>query len=169
MSIINRNGRLQRGTVRRDGWTAARRATFLDVLAATGCVGEAERAAEMSRGCARKLRNRDARFGELWEEAMAAAYRRLEDELLAHALGRAVAPENPGAERSEPAPEHRRPFDPQLALAILKVRGRRDATGKRGVPPLSPAEVEAALMTKLGDLAVRLGVGRLETDRRGEA
>lgn len=155
--IINHNGRPMRGKVRHDGWTVERRTTFLDVLAATGNVGEAERAAEMSQGSARKLRRRDAEFGRLWEAALADAYMRLEDELLAYALGRASDPANPGTERDEPAPEHRRPFDPQVALAILKLKGRGGSFGPRKpVRPLEPAEVDAMLMEKLGDLAKRL-------------
>lgn len=155
--IINNAGRLGRGTERKNGWTVGRRKTFLDVLAATGRVGEAERAAGMAEGAARKLRSRDARFGRLWAEALAAAYLRLEDELLGYAMGHALAPDDPGSEREEPAPEHRRPFDPQLAMAVLKLRGKRTPVRRRGEPPLDPAALDAALMKKLGDLAVRLG------------
>lgn len=159
--IINHHGQLKRGKTRRDGWTDARRKIFLDVLAATGSVGHAERSAGMSKGCARGLRRRDARFGELWEEALALAYRRLEEELLAVALGQARRPGDPGDgrddEREEPAPEHLPRFDAALAIQILKMRRRHQPIGPRKpVRPLEPAEVEIALMKKLADLAIRL-------------
>ncbi len=156
MGIVNNAGRLGLGRERKNGWTVARRRTFLDVLAATARVCEAEKAAGMAEGSARKLRHRDARFGRLWADALAAAYLRLEDELLAHAMGGALAPDDPGSERDEPAPEHRRAFDPQLAIAVLKLRGKRAPGRRRGEPPLDPAALDVALMNKLGDLAARL-------------
>lgn len=154
--IINHNGRPIRGRQRHDGWTPKRCKVFLDMLAATGSVKDSEAAAGMSQGSARNVRRRDARFGELWDEALALAYRRLEDELLAYALGRAVSPDDPGSERDEPAAEHRPPFDPRLAIQILKLRGWRSPAGRKRSPPLDPAAVDAALMKKLADLAERL-------------
>ena len=149
--IINRNGRLQLGTVRADGWTQERRALFLDVLAATGSVTQGVEATGMSRTSARALRARDPVFARLWDEALEQAYHRLEEELLAHALGERpdageaarAEPINPGPERSEPPVEHRRPFSPHLALAVLRWRDRRGVRrGERAAPPASPAELE---------------------------
>ena len=157
--IINHKGRLLRGARRRNGWTLEKRALFLDMLAATGSVRRSEAAAGMSQGAAARLRGRDAEFAGLWAEALEAAYVRLEHELLAHALGEARSPDNPGPERAEPPAEMVGPFDPRLAIAVLRLRGRsRQARNKRVIGPVDPVEVEAALMRKLGDMAKKMGL-----------
>src|SRR5688572_30349166 len=58
---------------RRDGWSGERMATFLEVLADTGLVTEASRAAGMSREAAYSLRNRDPVFAAGWRAALAKA------------------------------------------------------------------------------------------------
>ena len=59
--------------VRHDGWTGERMATFLEVLADTGIVSEACRAAGMSREGVYSLRNRDPVFDAAWRAAQAKA------------------------------------------------------------------------------------------------
>jgi len=58
---------------RHDGWTGERMARFLEVLADTGIVTEACRAAGMSRNSAYSLRNRDAVFDSAWRAALTKA------------------------------------------------------------------------------------------------
>lgn len=77
---------LQRAAVRKDGWTKARRKAFLDTLAATCNVGKACEEAGMSVAGAYALRRRDAAFGDLWREALALGYERLESALLERVL-----------------------------------------------------------------------------------
>lgn len=70
--------RKQMRAVRRDGWTAKRRAAFLEALALTCNVQESARLAGMSIAGAYDLRKRDAGFAALWEEAKEQAYDALE-------------------------------------------------------------------------------------------
>lgn len=162
-AVINHKGRLMRGRRRRDGWTVERRALFLDMLAATGSVQRAEAAAGMSKGQAARLRGRDAEFAELWAQALEAGYLRLEHELLAHALGEARSPDNPGPERAEPPAALAGPFDPQLAIQVLRLRGRsKQSRAKKVIGPVDPVEVEAALMRKLADMARKMGLTESE-------
>jgi hypothetical protein len=61
-------------TTRRDGWTVARQARFLQVLAATCSVTRAASAVGMSRESAHRLRARDpdGLFAAMWERAFPA-------------------------------------------------------------------------------------------------
>lgn len=77
---------LQVTRTRKDGWTKAKRKTFLDALAATCNVKHAAREAGMSTTGLYMLRSRDPAFAELWREAMATGYERLEELLLTRAL-----------------------------------------------------------------------------------
>ena len=58
---------------RRDGWTIARQARFLKVLAATRSVTEAARVVRMSRESAHRLRKRDPHglFAAMWAQCFA--------------------------------------------------------------------------------------------------
>jgi hypothetical protein len=71
---------------RRDGWTAARRETFLAVLAETCNVTIACESVGMSDVGAYKLRRRDAAFRKAWRSALTEGYARLEIKLLERAL-----------------------------------------------------------------------------------
>lgn len=70
----------------RDGWTRARRAQFLEVLAETVNVTAAVRAVGLSAQGAYRLRKRDAAFGAAWDQTIADAYGRVEMLLLERAL-----------------------------------------------------------------------------------
>ena len=159
MTIANgQNGRLLRRAVRKDGWTKARRRTFLEVLAATCNVRRAVEAAGQTSYGAYALRRRDGAFALLWNEALEQGYLRLEDELLLRALGRSSAPENPDAELGDPPPEQVGPFDPDLAIRILKMRAPRGAgRGRAAQRGATQDEVDAELMKRLDALAARLG------------
>jgi hypothetical protein len=56
---------------RRDGWTAERQLTFLDMLWQTRSITKAARAAGMSRESAYRLRARAELFTALWDRACA--------------------------------------------------------------------------------------------------
>lgn len=181
MDIINHKGKLLRGEGRHDGWTLERRAIFLQALQETASVIQAERAAGMGRGSANKLRKRDAEFAQAWVEALEVGYARLEHELLAHALCRAeprddaratdILPPDDAEAAAAPQPEAAsqpeavRPFDPELAIRVLMMRGRAPATrAKRAAPPATPAEVDAALMEKLESMARTMGLEKPEEE-----
>ena len=59
--------------IRRDGWTVARQARFLNALAATHSVTRAARAVRMSRESAHRLRKRDPHglFAAMWAQCFA--------------------------------------------------------------------------------------------------
>ncbi len=73
-------------TARPDGWTPARRKTFLTALSMTCNVTSSSAAAGMNRHSAGALRQRDPLFAAQWAEAMASGYDRLEEGLLAAAI-----------------------------------------------------------------------------------
>ena len=67
-------------------WSKARKATFLDHLAATCNVSAAAEAAGVLTGSVYQLRRRDAGFRAGWGEALQAGYEMLELQLVGHAL-----------------------------------------------------------------------------------
>ncbi|VWX56117.1 conserved hypothetical protein [Sphingorhabdus sp. 109] len=62
---------------RHDGWTEARKKTFLAVLRESGCVADACRVAGISTTSAYRLRRRDPAMAELWDAALADGLRGL--------------------------------------------------------------------------------------------
>lgn len=144
---------LHKRKVRKDGWTPAVRAAFLDVLAATCNVTMACQAVGRAMTGARALKRRDGEFARLWAEAIAAGRERLEEELIACALGEVASGDNPEGERPEPPPAK---FDADLAIKVLQLQGG-SRQGKRppGRPP-SQTEIDAALMARLETLARQL-------------
>tara|TARA_R100001244_G_scaffold9454_2_gene11458 strand:+ start:17619 stop:18395 length:777 start_codon:yes stop_codon:yes gene_type:complete len=62
---------------RHDGWTEARRKTFLAVLRESGCVTDACRVAGVSGTSAYRLRRRDPEMAALWDEALETGQRGL--------------------------------------------------------------------------------------------
>jgi hypothetical protein len=64
-----------RQATRRDGWTQARRARFLECLAASANVQRACLAVRMSRQSAYRLRRRDPAFAAAWDDALRTARR----------------------------------------------------------------------------------------------
>ncbi|SCW69330.1 hypothetical protein SAMN02927924_02198 [Sphingobium faniae] len=72
--------------VRKDGWTPARRKTFLETLAATSNVSEAARAAGRNLSSAYYLRRRDPGFAREWAQALNVGYAELETLLLRQSL-----------------------------------------------------------------------------------
>jgi hypothetical protein len=78
--------RPQQRSPRKDGWTAARRAKFLEILSVTSNVSEAVEAVGMSQTGVYALKNRDAGFARAWMEALEQAYCELELHILRQAM-----------------------------------------------------------------------------------
>src|SRR3954451_16989026 len=74
-------------TPRHDGWTPDRMAAFLEVLADTGIVSDAARAAGMHRDSAYALRNRDPVIAAGWRAAQAQARPQVADGRLGRSIG----------------------------------------------------------------------------------
>ncbi|MEG3172902.1 hypothetical protein U1708_11835 [Sphingomonas sp. ZB1N12] len=77
-----RNRVTQVRTVRKDGWTAARREGFLLALSMTANVTTAAIGVGMTPSGAHALRRREPAFAALWAEALVSGYDRLEEALL---------------------------------------------------------------------------------------
>lgn len=117
--------------LRHDGWTPARQALFLRVLAATGNVSAAAREAGMTRQSAYKLRARLARepFDHAWQAAFATGYDRLAEAAMERALN---GTEVPHYHKGELVGTHRR-FDERLTLGLLHLRAGAPAR-RRDLP-----------------------------------
>lgn len=129
--------------------TDASDARFLDSLAASCNVTWSAKAAGFSKEACYKRRNRDPRFAERWQEALAQGYARLEAALVKAAVdvmeGRAPDPDTPIP-----------PMSVRDAIAILKlhrdsVHGAGKRPGWRG-RPRALAEVKQSILTKLAAL-----------------
>jgi hypothetical protein len=149
-----KNRRLQVSVPKERGWTKAKRAAFLDMLAATCNVKASAQHVGMHPVGAYRLRRRDPQFADLWRAAILTGYDRLEEMLLAHA-GAGVNDVAIGETEIEPAP-----FDPKMAMELLRqhrptVEGRRKRPTGR-LERTDRATAEAALLKKLDALARRL-------------
>lgn len=151
--------KLQKRAPRKDGWSKAVRARFLDAFAATCNAKWAAASVSRTPSSLYALKRRDPEFALLCHEALRDGYERLEAELLARALGQTGDEENPGDDdRGEPPALP--PFDPMLALKILQMRqaeatrgnDRRSRTFRR----VTQEETDAELMRKLAAAERRL-------------
>jgi hypothetical protein len=77
---------VQLKAIRRDGWTPARRALFLETMQATANVSEAARVAGKNLSSAYYLRRHDPGFAREWQQALAVGYAELEALLLRQSL-----------------------------------------------------------------------------------
>lgn len=86
--VVNggRNRITQARTVRKDGWTAARREGFLLALSMTANVTTSAVSVGITPSGAHALRRREPGFAALWGEALASGYDRLEEALLTATL-----------------------------------------------------------------------------------
>jgi hypothetical protein len=141
---------IQKRAPRKDGWSKTMRAKFLDHLAATCNVSASAARINRSPDSARDLRRRDGEFARLWGEAIAAGRERLEEELVACALGQMPTGDNPSNERQEP-PAIR--FDPELALQVLKLQSGGHQARRRAGPPPAQDDIDIALIERLEALA----------------
>lgn len=102
---------------RHDGWTAARRARFLTVLAHTGCVRDACRVVGLASTNAYRTRARLPDFAKRWDDALARANKGL----VATAYARAVeGVEEPIIRGDKVVATRRRYSDSLLALLIKR-------------------------------------------------
>ncbi len=161
-------GRLQVRKAAKGGWTPAKRAAFLEHLAATCNIAASARAVGMAPRGAHALKARDAVFAADWAAAIEAAYETLEARLLAYALGEvegeAEAESEAEADGDAEAELRGAHFDPRVAVQALGFRRRDAAAGGRGpsCKRATIAEVEAALVAKLDAIARRGQAGAAE-------
>src|SRR3982751_1592031 len=74
------------GSIRHDGWTGEKIATFCEALAETAVVAEACEAARMGISGAYAARRRNSLFAAAWDAALSIARERLADTLLARSM-----------------------------------------------------------------------------------
>ena len=153
-------GRLQVRKAAKGGWTSAKRAAFLEHLAATCNIAASARAVGMAPRGAHALKKRDAVFAADWAGAIEAAYETLEVRLLAYALGEtegeAEAESEAEADGDAEAELRGAHFDPRVAVQALGFRKRGGAAVGAGAGTLckrvSLAELEAVLVARLDAL-----------------
>ncbi|MBP2514337.1 hypothetical protein [Sphingomonas sp. PvP018] len=149
-------GRLQVRKAARGGWTPAKRAAFLEHLAATCNIAASARAVGMAPRGAHALKARDAVFAADWARAIEAAYETLEVRLLAYALGDAEGEAEAEADGDAEAELRGAHFDPRVAVQALGFRKRGGAAVGSGAGTLckrvSLAELEAVLVARLDAL-----------------
>ncbi len=162
-------GRLQVRKAAKGGWTPAKRAAFLEHLAATCNIAASARAVGMAPRGAHALKARDAVFAADWAGAIEAAYETLEVRLLAYALGESEGEaeaeseaEADGVVDGDAEAELRGAhFDPRVAVQALGFRKRAGGAaggtaGGSGAGTLckrvSLAELEAVLVARLDAL-----------------
>jgi hypothetical protein len=160
---------------RHDGWTEARRKTFLAVLRESGCVRDACRVAGISTTSAYRLRRREPEIAVLWEEAQANAQRGLVAVAHQHAV---VGKETVIYRHGEEVERRVAPSDAMLALLIKRgdLGGRVgsrtadqvitweewqdglrfDEAGNKVSEQEEMMAVRASLDAKLGDMRVKL-------------
>lgn len=149
--------------VRANGWTKARRAVFLEHLAATCNVHRSALAAGTAPASAYALKRRDPEFAALWGAALEAGYDHIETQLLARTIG-----QNPqGRGGSAGGDDAGAAFDPSLAIRVLAHRTARQTRAPRSpVGKRVPIEqVRAILLTKLAALNARLQRERAAAER----
>ncbi|NTS65312.1 hypothetical protein HRV97_09070 [Sphingomonas sp. HHU CXW] len=99
-ALVLRGGKLrpvQRASVKRNGFSQAGRARFIEVLAATCNVKLATDASGVCGSAIYNTRRRDPAFAADWDAALASGYDRLEAEALRYALERLPVMVDPGA------------------------------------------------------------------------
>jgi hypothetical protein len=145
----------ERKTGQAGGWTAQRKATFLEALAATCCVREAAEAANLATSSCYSRKLRDAKFAADWEEAIAIGYAQVEERLILDARGRAANDGN-GAAGGAFMDKYEREQALNLlkwhrAEAVLRPRSRGGA-GKIAAED----ETDAAILARLAAVKKRM-------------
>lgn len=152
---------LQARRTRADGWTEAKRAAFLDHLAATANVEFSCKAVAMDPSGVFRLRRRDADFAEQWDAALDTAKARLRAMLIERSMGggaAAVHGEGECLPDAAPPPPDARAMDTALALTVLRLH-QEPIAQKRGGAHMRRAtkeETDAAIVKKLKALRKRL-------------
>lgn len=156
---VGRNRLVHVRRERADALTAVKRQRFLDVVAATANVKRGAAAAGAAPASFYRLRHRSASFAAAWDRAVRDGYAALEAKLLARALSEDG--QEPGDGDRGDAIDPSAPFDPRLALDVLKrddARSRGPSTYARasGYRFMPMEEVERSLLAKLDALERRL-------------
>lgn len=145
-------------------WTAQDKAAFIDALATSANVTRSARSIGRTAQAAHSARRRDESFAAEWAVAMEAAYAKLQSDLIAHAMGDDSSGEGDGGETGAADGEcpacgamRGRPFDPALALQVLRYRAGIDGRSPRQGPlvnyrPAPIAEIEASLIRKIAGI-----------------
>ena len=150
-----KSGGVQRRRIRHDGWTARRRAIFLDHLAATCNVEASAKAAGPHVATVYALRRRDPDFAAQWRAALESGFDRLQAMLIERAMGPMVV-----AIGETPVPDAAQ-MDTALAMQLIE-HHRRTITGakmRRGGPVQTRAteeETNAAILKRLKVLHRRM-------------
>lgn len=139
----NGEAAVQRRAVRHDGWTAAKRETFLSALAQTANVKTAAGAAGMSTTGAYAFRRRDPGFARQWCEALAEGVIDLEFEMLERARRGTVET----VERNDGYSETRRSFSDKLAMFLV---------ARHRPVPMPPVEAAVAAGRSAAELCAEL-------------
>lgn len=143
---------VQRRKPRVNGWTMARRKTFLEELAASCNVWRAAAAAGMLPGSVYRLRKREPQFAEQWQAALELGYERLEMALLRRAI-EAVEGLTPGADEEAKQPVEKMTVAEAMALlrqhraSVEGGRARGHRAHARHV--VTQQEVDAILITRM--------------------
>jgi hypothetical protein len=173
---------------RHDGWTEARKKTFLAVLRESGCVRDACRVAGMSTTSAYRLRRHDPEMAAQWEEAQANAQRGLVAVAHQHAV---VGKETIIYRDGEEVERRVAPSDSMLALLIKRgdLGGRIgsrtadqvitweewqdgvrfDGEGNKVDEREEAEAIRKALDRKLGDMRMKLLARRAKEEARLKA
>lgn len=144
---------------RHDGWTADRQITFIDALAASGCVTDAARTVGMSVRSAYRLRAHPeaGSFRLAWDNALEFAIQHLQDAVLSRAIKGVPIPHY---YQGKKVGEHRR-YDERLAQFLLRTRkpalyGRpAEAVSAAASPDLYAIALARAILRLSNDAAVR--------------
>ncbi|KQM57910.1 MULTISPECIES: hypothetical protein [unclassified Sphingomonas] len=133
------------------GWTDARRATFLDHIAATCNLATSLTAVGMTKTGLYALRRRDPVFAEQLRSAMLVGYERLEAELLRKAVAAFEDGDTGGAEKGDVIVE---PMSVDQAMRLLeRYQTSQKGSGGPGVREVrhraTQAETDAMLLEQL--------------------
>lgn len=146
--------------IRRDGWTKAARAVFLDHLAATCNVRASAQAAGRGYHSVYGLRRRDPDFAAAWEAAIETGYARLEAMMLARASGTGgtAAIDNAIDPETLPEPPDIDRMDSEMGMRLLALHRKRGPNdrGRKPFRRVSQSEVEQALLKRLKALHNRM-------------
>lgn len=151
-----KKGKAQVRSVRQDGWTAAKRAVFLDHVAATCNISASADAVGLWPSSAYSLRRRDPDFAAQWHIALETGFDRLQAMLIERAMGPMTI-----AIGDTPVPDITT-MDTDLALRLIEFNRKQVSGGpkRRGGPAPGPAASEdvacAAILKKLDILRKRI-------------
>lgn len=150
---------VQKRKVSHKGWTAKKRAAFLDVLKGSCNVREAARIVAMSEGSAYDLRRRDPAFAAEWKEALEQGYAELEMLLLRQSIYGAEMVEivddgkNDGGVKTKKV--HSYPHAIALRLLLAHRETVNEYRNERGIDRPGSENVRAEIQDRLAEIRAR--------------